>query len=94
MRIGYIVLRKWSDGNANSWSYYLDKNQQGYGYGRTAATLAVRILKAADPDTPIKLSAELANTKAHHLYTSIGFQQTGETDGDDLIFEYIEVISK
>ena len=87
-RIGYIVLRKWFCGNANSWSYYLDKDQQGNGYGKTAAQLAVQILKAADPETPIKLSAEPENKKAHRLYRSIGFRHEGELDGDDLVFEY------
>ena len=85
-RIGYIVLREW-DGSANSWSYYLDQDYQGKGYGRTAAQLAVQILKAADPGKPIKLSAEAANKKAHRLYRSIGFRHTGEMDGDDLVFE-------
>ena len=86
-RIGYIVLREWAEGIANSWSYYLDEAYQKKGYGRTSAQLAVQILKTADPDTPIKLSAEPANTKAHRLYTSIGFRHNGETDGDDLVFE-------
>ena len=85
-RIGYIVLRRWSDGTANSWSYYLDKDQQGNGYGKTAAQLAVQILKAAEPNMPIKLSTEAANEKAHRLYRFIGFRHLGEMDGDDLVF--------
>lgn len=92
--IGYIVLRKWFDGSANSWSYYLDRNWQGYGYGRTAALIAINILKSADPEVMIKLSTESTNSKAHRLYSSIGFQQTGEMDGDDLVFQYIEVTNK
>ena len=87
-RIGYIVLRKWSGSNATSWSYYLDKNWQGKGYGKTAAKLAVKILKAAEPEFPIKLSAEKDNIKAHRLYESIGFHPSDETDGDDLVFIY------
>ena len=85
-RIGYIVLRKWNS-SANSWSYYLDKDWQGKGYGRTAARLAVQILKAAEPNVPIKLSAEAANEKAHRLYRSIGFRHNREMDWDDLVFE-------
>ena len=88
VRIGYIVLRKWFGGNANSWSYYLDKDQQGKGYGKAAARLAIQILKAADPQKPIKLSTEAANEKAHRLYRSIGFRHLGEMDGDDLVFVY------
>ena len=90
-RIGYIVFRRWCSGNANSWSYFLDKDRQGKGFGKAAACLAVQILKKADPDTPIKLSAEANNKKAHRLYRSVGFRHHGEMDGDDLVFEYEEV---
>ena len=87
IRIGYIVLRNWKD-NATSWSYYLDKDWQGQGYGKTAARLAVKILKSAMPELPVKLSAEKENTKAQRLYKSVGFLLTDETDGDDLVFIY------
>ena len=87
-RIGYIVLRKWTGDSATSWSYYLDKDWQGQGYGKTAARLAVKILKSAMPELPVKLSAEKENTKAHRLYKSVGFLLTDETDGDDLVFRY------
>ena len=90
-RIGYIVLRKWADGSANSWSYYLDRKSQGFGYGKAAAQLAVRILQQADPNTPIKLSAEQANHSAQRLYCSLGFIHNGEMDGDDLVFAYRKV---
>ena len=86
--IGYIVLRTWFAGKATSFSYYLDKDWQGCGYGKTAAKLAVQILKCAVPELPIKLSAEKDNEKAHRLYQSIGFSLSDELDGDDLVFVY------
>ena len=87
-RIGYIVLRKWGGSKATSWSYYLDTQHQGKGLGRSAARLAVQILKAAAPEQPIKLSTEKENIKAQHLYRSIGFTLSSEMDGDDLVFVY------
>lgn len=87
-RIGYIVFRSWQGSPGNSWSYLIDKSHQGKGYGKAAAELAIRILKSADPSTPIKLSVEQSNEQAQHLYTSIGFCHKGEMDGDDLVFEY------
>ena len=87
-RIGYIVFRKWVGSEATSWSYFLDKDWQGKGFGKTAAKLAVQILKAAMPELPIKLSSEQANEKAHRLYQAIGFQLSDEIDGDDLVFIY------
>jgi diamine N-acetyltransferase len=86
IRIGYIVLRKWTGTCATSWSYYLDKDWQGQGYGKTAARLAVTILKTAVPEMPVKLSAEKDNMKAQNLYKSIGFLLSDEIDGDDLVF--------
>nr|WP_297864082.1 GNAT family N-acetyltransferase [uncultured Acetatifactor sp.] len=87
-RIGYIILRKWlAEGEeALNWSFYLDRASQGMGFGRAAAKLAVKILKTAAPDVPIKLSAETDNVKAQRLYLSIGFVKTDEMDGDDFVF--------
>lgn len=87
-RIGYIVLRKWlgCGETACNWSFCLDRDWQGQGYGRAAAKLAVKILKAAASDIPVKLSTETDNGKAQGLYQSIGFVKTDEMDGDDYVF--------
>ncbi len=87
--IGFINLKKWLSNlpeDTYSWSYFIDKDQQGKGYGKKAAQLAIRILKAANPDMRIKLATEKANTKAQALYRSLGFHQLPELDGDDLVF--------
>ena len=44
------------------------------------------ILKAADPQMPVKLATEPHNAKAQQLYESIGFVKSEEMDGDDLVF--------
>ncbi len=86
-RIGYIVFRKWlGKGDGFNWSYYIDREFQGHGYGKAAARLAIKILKSVDPKMPIKLSAEADNVKAQKLYCSIGFVKSDEMDGDDLVF--------
>lgn len=86
-RVGFILLDVWlGDGDGYSWSYYIDQGQQGKGYGRDAAKLAVRLLKAADPVMAIKLSTEKENQKAQKLYRSLGFALLDEMDGDDLVF--------
>ena len=87
-RVGFIVLRKWSDKQESSWSYYLDKDFQGLGFGKTAGMLAINVLQKADPESSIKLSTEKANRAAQRLYRSLGFVYEGETDGDDLVFVY------
>ena len=85
--IGFINLDMWlGEGTAFNWSYYIDKDQQGRGYGRKAAQLAVQIFKKLDPYTMIKLSTEAENLKAQQLYLSLGFRKLEEMDGDDLVF--------
>lgn len=85
--IGFISLLKWlGKGDAYSWSYYIDCRQQRKGYGKSAARLAIHILKSANPKKPIKLAAEANNKLAHALYASLGFKKLDEMDGDDIVF--------
>ena len=86
--IGFINLCRWlGEGDACSWSFLIDRDRQGKGYGRSAARLAVRLLQAACPGKALKLAAEEANEKAQRLYRSLGFRLLDERDGDDLVFE-------
>ena len=90
--VGFINLCKWlGEGDAYTWSYFIDKDHQGKGYGTQAAALAVRILKSANPRKQIKLATEASNAKAHALYRSLGFELLDERDGDDLVFGLNEV---
>lgn len=85
--IGFINLCKWlGEGDAYSWSFFIDKDHQGKGYGKNAALAAVRILKTADSNKIIKLSTEKDNKNAQRLYRSLGFKQLPELDGDDIVF--------
>lgn len=85
--VGFIDLDMWlGQGTAFHWSYYIDKDQQGRGYGRMAARLAVRLFKSIDPNMRIKLSTEADNLQAQRLYLSLGFRKLEEMDGDDLVF--------
>ena len=85
--IGFINLCYWiGEGDAYTWSYFIDLKHQGKGYGKSAAELLIKILKNANPNKPIKLTVDKNNTKAHKLYTSLGFKETLEMDGEDLVF--------
>ncbi len=85
--IGFINLDMWlGKGTAFHWSFYIDKDQQGRGYGRKAAQLAVQLFRNMAPHCMIKLSTEGSNLKAQRLYLSLGFRKLEEMDGDDLVF--------
>lgn len=88
-RIGFINFCKWlAQGEAYSWSYFIDVKSQGNGYGRRTAKLAIKILRHIDCGMPIKLAAERENIRAHALYKSLGFKKSDELDGDDFVFVY------
>lgn len=85
--IGFINLIRWmGGGEAVSWSYYVDKNMQGKGYGRKAAELAVEILQSVADGKMIKVATEQSNEKAQRLYVSLGLHKLDELDGDDFVF--------
>ncbi|NLZ70172.1 MAG: GNAT family N-acetyltransferase [Clostridiaceae bacterium] len=85
--ISFINLCKWlGEGDAYTWSFFIDRNYQGKGYGRSAAQAAIRILKAANPTKPIKLAAEKSNERTQLLYISLGFTLLPGLDGDDIVF--------
>ena len=85
--VGFIDLDRWlGQGAAFHWSYYIDKDHQGRGYGRKAAQLAIRIFRSLDSKRMIKLSTEAGNIRAQRLYLSLGFVKLDEMDGDDLVF--------
>lgn len=85
--VGFISFSTWiGNGEAYSWSYFIDLKYQGKGYGKSAAELAINILKTANQNKTIKLAAEKNNTKAHKLYSSLGFSKSSEMDGDDIVF--------
>ncbi len=85
--IGFINLGKWlGEGDALSWSYFIDQNEQGKGYGRKAAELAIEILQSVSGGKMIKVATEQSNEKAQRLYMSLGLNKLDELDGDDFVF--------
>jgi aminoglycoside 6'-N-acetyltransferase len=62
----------------------VDAAWQGRGIGRaTVAALVARARTAARPSAA--LSFEPSNVRARRLYASLGFVETGETDGTELV---------
>ncbi len=62
----------------------IDASQQRRGYGRAALhELIARARAAGHPS--VALSYEAANTVARRLYADLGFVETGETEGEELV---------
>ena len=91
--IGYDVDEYWEDApeiayrNYNLWRLMIDKNHQHQGYGKEAVKLAldfVRTKPCGDAEY-CWLSYEPDNEIARKLYSSFGFIETGDMDGEERI---------
>lgn len=62
----------------------IDAEQQGKGHGR-AAMLAIIAFLSEQGAREVALSYEPDNLVARGLYDSLGFRETGEMDGEELV---------
>lgn len=65
----------------------IDKRYQGRGYGRQTLKLALDFVKTFPCGQAgyCEISYEPENTVAKKLYQSLGFEENGEMDGDELV---------
>lgn len=93
LMIGFDVDDYWEDapeiakGNYNLWRLMIDKEFQGKGYGKEAVRLALEYIKTMPCGKAeyCWLSYEPDNEVAKRLYSSFGFTETGEMDGEEAI---------
>ena len=93
LMIGYDKDDYWFDapdiakGNYNLWRLMIDKHYQNKGYGKQAIELALKFVRTFPCGKAefIWLSYESENTVAKKLYSSFGFVETGEKDGEEII---------
>lgn len=67
----------------------IDEKFQGRGYGRGATLEVVKALKRNKKCREIYLSFVPANKPAEKLYRSVGFERTGEMNGDEIVMRLI-----
>lgn len=63
----------------------VDQSQQQRGYGREAVTKAVALLGEQTGSKTFALSYLPSNTVARRLYQQLGFVETGELEGDEIV---------
>lgn len=74
-----------TDGSTWLGGVLVEATQQGRGVGRAAVVEAIRVLRSQVGSTEFALSYEPDNTVAKALYTSLGFVETGEVDGGEVV---------
>ena len=74
-------------GNYNIWRLMIDKKFQGQGFGKEAMDLALEFINTFPCGTAKNcwLSYESDNDVARQLYKSIGFVETDEKDGEEIV---------
>lgn len=93
LMIGYDVDEDWEDApeiayrNYNLWRLMIDKKHQQQGYGKEAVKLALDFIrtKPCGDAEYCWLSYEPDNEVARKLYSSFGFIETGDLDGEECI---------
>ena len=93
LMIGYDVnsddegAPKIAKGNYNIWRLMIDKKFQGKGFGKEAMDLALEFINAFPCGTAkyCWLSYESDNDVARQLYKSVGFVETEEKDGEEIV---------
>ena len=73
--------------NYNIWRLMIDKNFQGRGFGKKAMNLALEFVNTFPCGTAkyCWLSYESDNYVARQLYQSVGFVETDEKDGEEIV---------
>ncbi len=69
------------------WRLMIDADKQGRGYGRAALLLALDYIASKPCGEAVScwLSYEPTNESARRLYRSVGFTETGERCGDEVV---------
>ena len=83
--MGYYEAKK----QYTLWKLLIDKSQQNKGYGREALKQGIMYLKDKFDVKEIYTGVALGNEKAKHLYSSIGFGETGLIEGNMEEMKYI-----
>jgi len=76
-----------AEGNYTIWRFMIDKKYQGKGYGKAALIACLDYLHTlpCGPADYCWLSYEPENVTAKSLYSSMGFLENGETDGEEIV---------
>jgi diamine N-acetyltransferase len=84
--IGFMM---WStdpaDGSCWLGGILIDRDMQRHGYGRQAVLGAISMLKERHGYQDFALSYQPANIAARSLYHQLGFVETGELEGDEVV---------
>ena len=74
-----------ADGSCWLGGALIDQACQGQGYSREAVRAAIRMLSEAEGYQDFALSYSPSNTRAKHLYEMLGFVETDDWEGNEIV---------
>lgn len=84
--VGMVLWHDWARDDTYVFSQlFIDRQYQGRGIGRAAAEMALAEMTADGRFSRVSLCYCRGNETARRLYASLGFQETGIEDGDEII---------
>ena len=69
----------------------IDEKYQNNGYGTSALELCIDYIKSKPfgKSNDIILTCNMENSHAIHIYKKLGFKDTGDIDGDEIIMKLV-----
>jgi len=65
--------------------FFIDSRYQGNGYGKKAASMILDMMKADAKYRKVCLCYIEGNEAARKMYENLGFKETGERDGEEIV---------
>lgn len=90
--VGYVmVIYDYDDETYNIWHLMIDEKYQGEGCGTEAVKLCIDYIKSKPfgKSNDVILTCNTENSQAIHVYKKLGFIDTGEFDGDEIIMKLV-----
>lgn len=83
--VGFIMLGYYEAGGYYTlWKFMIDEKHQNKGYGKRALKLGIEYLVKRFHVKEVYTEYYATNRVARNLYASLGFRETGETDGNGI----------
>ena len=90
--VGFIMLGYYAERNIyNLWRFMIDARYQKRGYGKAALQLAIEYLRKEFNVNEVFTSIVPDNIVTEKLYSSIGFNRTGEIEDDGEIVMRLDI---
>ncbi|AYC28460.1 GNAT family N-acetyltransferase [Paenisporosarcina cavernae] len=69
------------------WRLMIGTEFQGKGYGKQALVAAIELLKNENKFDRVQINYVKENAGAKHLYQKLGFEETGEMEGNEVVMK-------